>query len=87
MLSNVNRWRSQIGLNSLSAEQFEEVKKQIEFSGSPADYFQFVGEKDAILGVISVRGNEAWFVKLQGPSDLAGRETQHFEAFVKSIRL
>ena len=87
MLANVNRWRSQIGLDSLSTEQFTEVKQQIEFSGNPADYVQFVGEKDAILGVISVRGREAWFVKLQGPSDLASREKRNFEAFVKSIRL
>jgi hypothetical protein len=87
MLSNVNRWRGQIGLDSITAQEFDEVKKQIEFAGRPADYVQFVGEKEAILGVIAVRENDAWFVKLQGTADLAAREKQHFESFVKSIRL
>jgi hypothetical protein len=87
MLGNVNRWRGQIGLESITNQQFDEVKKQLEFAGRPADYVQFVGEKEAILGVIAVLGPEAWFVKLQGSADLAAREKEHFEAFVKSIRM
>lgn len=87
MLANVNRWRGQIGLESISPQQFDEIKQRLEFAKQPGDYVQFVGEKDAILGVIAVIGPEAWFVKLQGSTDLATREKQHFEEFVKSIRL
>lgn len=87
ILTNVNRWRGQIGLEGISAEKYEQDKKQIEFAGGPADYVQFLGTQDAILGVIAHRGAVAWFVKLQGPPELAGRERENFEQFVRSIRL
>ncbi len=86
MLPNINRWRGQIGLEAISAEQFDKEKKQIEVAGTPADYVQFSGSDQAIFGVIAERNGLAWFVKLQGQSDLAGRERQNFEDFVRSIR-
>jgi hypothetical protein len=86
-LPNVNRWRGQIGLPDFSAEQLEKEKKQIEFAGKPADYVQFSGEGQAVLGVLAERNGLLWFVKLQGDSELAERERQKFEGFVQSIRL
>ena len=86
MLGNVNRWRAQIGLGEITINQLEQVKKQIEFAGRPADYVQFAGEKEAILGVVSIAGDDVWFVKLQGNTELATRERENFEQFVKSIR-
>ena len=86
-LPNLNRWRGQIGLPALTPEQVEQEKKQIEFAGTPADYVQFAGEKQTVLGVLAERNGLMWFVKLQGDSELAVREQKNFEGFVRSIRL
>jgi hypothetical protein len=85
-LPNVNRWRGQIGLDPISAEQLEQEKRQLQFGGTPADYVEFTGSEQGILGVIAERGGVAWFVKLQGHRELVEREQQHFEEFVRSIR-
>jgi hypothetical protein len=87
MLDNVNRWRGQIGLAAMTLDQFEQARQSIEMDGYPADYVQFFGAREAILGVMAARGETMWFVKLQGPAELAGRERQHFEEFVQSIRI
>ena len=74
-------------MSDLTPEAYQQSKQAVDFAGSPADYVQFFGAKDAILGVIAVRGDMAWFVKLQGASELAKRERQRFEEFVNSIRI
>jgi hypothetical protein len=87
VLGNVNRWRGQIGLEGVTGEQFQADKQSIEFAGSAADYVHYVGAKEAILGVIAQRDGMTWFVKLQGSNELAARERERFEQFVRSIRL
>ncbi|MGE0761592.1 MAG: hypothetical protein AB7O38_31575, partial [Pirellulaceae bacterium] len=87
LLPNINRWRSQIGLDALTPEQYEQTKKSIEFAGKPADYVQFFGPQEAILGVVADQGGMAWFAKLQGAAELAGRERERFETFIRSIRV
>lgn len=85
-LPNVNRWRGQIGMPELSAEQFAKEKKELDVAGVPGDYVHFSGSQQAILGVIVERSGLAWFIKLQGDRELAQREQQNFEDFVRSIR-
>jgi hypothetical protein len=87
MLAQINRWRGQIGMSEMTAAELDQTKQTIDFAGEPADYVQFVGEREAISGVLAVRGDMAWFIKLQGPVELAARERQHFEEFVRSIRV
>jgi hypothetical protein len=85
-LPNINRWRGQIGLNAIASEQLDREKKTIELGGITGDYVNFGGSEQSILGVIAERNGLTWFVKLQGSSDLANREQQNFENFVRSIR-
>jgi hypothetical protein len=44
------------------------------------------GAKTSIHGVIAVDGDRTWFIKLQGPTDLATREQARFEEFAKSLK-
>ena len=60
--------------------------KKIDVAGAPGDYIQFSGSQQAILGVIAERNGLAWFIKLQGDQELASREKQNFEDFVRSLR-
>jgi hypothetical protein len=87
VLGNVNRWRGQIGLEGLTDSEFQADKQSIDFAGGPADYVHYVGAREAILGVVAQRDGMTWFVKLQGSTELAGREREHFEQFVRSIRM
>ena len=90
-LSNVNRWREQIQLDTITQEQLDRDMKPIEVGEGTGDYVELVGPNDAqpqesILGVITIHSGRAWFIKLKGAARLAENEKQRFEAFVKSVK-
>ncbi|OYW25126.1 MAG: hypothetical protein B7Z55_00245 [Planctomycetales bacterium 12-60-4] len=90
-LPNVNRWRGQIGLEPVTAEELAKTMHEIPVGSLTGDYVELVGPADAakpqtILGVIVEHGGKAWFLKLQGDSELALAQKAKFEAFVKSVR-
>ena len=72
------------------AEIDKEIKK-IEVGSVTGDYIELVGPKDAqprqaLLGVMAVGGETAWFIKMKGDAALVAKEKPAFEAFVNSIR-
>ena len=66
--------------------------RQAQALGVQGDYAELVGpagvaKGKTILGVMAFSGGRVWFIKLMGDSELAAREKDRFEAFVKSIKL
>ena len=91
LISNVNRWRGQIGLDTASDQEIAQALRRVSLGGLPGDYVELVGPESSnprqtILGVIVQATGRQWFFKLQGDADLAKREQTRFEEFVKSIR-
>ena len=86
-LTNVNRWRGQVGLKPTSAAELEKETKAVEVGTSKGQYAELVGPTETILGVMAVQGSKAWFIKLKGDKQLAEREKAKFEQFVKSLQL
>ncbi len=84
-LANVNRWRRELGLPAIAAEDLK--LEALDFSGSSADYVELIGGSEAILGVIATHDDLAWFVKLKGDHELALQERERFKQFVASIRI
>jgi hypothetical protein len=84
--ANVNRWRTQVGLREVSAEEASKLAQQIAVDGSTGHYVDLVGERERILGVMAKHGETPWFVKMIGPVDLVGKQKANFESFVKSLR-
>ncbi len=91
LLPNVNRWREQIQLGEITQTELDEAASPISVAGVAGQYVELVGPEDAdprqaILGVVAIRGGQAWFFKLWGDADLALREKERFQAFVESIK-
>ena len=78
ILSNVNRWRQQIGLDPIAQDDLKRDAKQLSVGDLAADYVQIQGSDQTILGAILVRQDTAWFIKLQGDPELAERERDTF---------
>lgn len=90
-LSNVNRWRGQIQLDTITQEQLDRDMKPIEVGDGTGDYVELVGPegaqpRESILGVIAIHSGRAWFIKLKGAAGLAENEKQRFESFIKSVK-
>jgi hypothetical protein len=88
---NVNRWRGQVGLASVDAEQIQRQAKTLKVGDKRAVYVDLSGPGGGtakrILGVILPLGRETWFFTFKGSSELVGKEQSHFEAFITSLRL
>jgi hypothetical protein len=90
--SNVNRWRGQVGLGTLSAEELAKVAEPVEIGGQPAKLYDQAGtgsgsgDPTRILGVIQHREGTAWFFKVTGDDALVAKEKAAFIAFLKSVK-
>jgi hypothetical protein len=91
LLPNINRWRGQVGLAEVDQQQMESELEKVTVGDVEGVYVRLQAPEGAekqqtILGVIAVRGARSWFVKLNGDSQLADRETENFKQFVSTIQ-
>jgi hypothetical protein len=91
LLANVNRWREQVKLAEIDAQQLAQDAKPIEIDGIAGHFVELVGpesggKQQTILGVVVKVSGRPWFIKLMGDGPLAEREKSRFEEFVKSIK-
>jgi hypothetical protein len=90
-LANINRWRAQLKLAPVSAD---ELSSQIQGLRMPAGEFALAdlpgapGEKaERILGAWLRMPDRVWFFKMMGPSDLVEAQKDPFIAFLHSVTL
>ena len=90
-LSNVNRWRAQLGLAPIGEADLGSAYKALDVTGGKAMLFDMNGKspktgKDLrLLAVIWPQGEQTWFYKMLGDSAVAGREKDAFIKFVQSV--
>lgn len=82
---NVNRWRTQVGLEPLEGAALAETMQKIEVGGRPGHYVELKGPEQATLGAI-VLAETGWFFKLNGDAQVAEREKENFRRFLASVK-
>jgi hypothetical protein len=85
-LSNVNRWRSQIGLDPIDEQQLSETMEEVTVDAQPGWLVLLEGEEQAILAVTVDDDDAKWFFKLQGPLEGVRAEQENFRAFIASVK-
>ncbi|HTY88019.1 MAG TPA: hypothetical protein VMB80_11180 [Candidatus Acidoferrum sp.] len=91
-VANVNRWRAQIGLDPVPAEEIKQSAQTVEVAGQPAELYALsgknpgTGEPAGILAAIAQRGETAWFFKMTGDPGLIAEQKPVFVEFLKSIQ-
>lgn len=88
LLSNVNRWRGQVGLGPLDEAGLGKESSTVELAGGRKATLVDLGGggPKRIVGAIVPDGGKTWFLKLTAPDDLARKEKDAFVAWVKSIQ-
>jgi hypothetical protein len=90
--ANVNRWRGQIGLAPVSADEIKQVAQSVEVAGQPAELYELSGKNPAngepagILAAIAQRGDTAWFFKMTGDPGVIAEQKPAFVEFLKSVK-
>lgn len=85
LLSNLNRWRGQLGLPAIVSESEVET---ILVNGQPSQIVELTSttEDKAIFGAIYLREDQSWFLKLTGTKAEAAALKDVFESFAKSFQ-
>jgi hypothetical protein len=87
VLSNVNRWRNQLGLKRMTEAELAQNVGTIELKSGKAPYADFSAGGQRLLGVLADHGDGSWVFKMRGDADQVGSQKAAFEAFVKSVRV
>lgn len=90
LLANLNRWRGQISLPALAADQLDANTEHLDIGSLHVDVVDFAGSAGGtptrILGAVVPVGGETWFFKLMGPDALVAKEKPAFLEFLHSVR-
>ena len=86
LLSNVNRWREQVGLERLNS--VDEISAEtVKIQGQEATYVQIDGAQDrGMLAAMLSQGGRIWFFKLLGDQPVVDQQQAAFRAFLASVR-
>ena len=89
-LANVNRWRGQVGLTPLRAEELDSAVSRVEANGLKFTIVELSPPGDpgakAILGAIVPFGGSTWFFKLMGPAAPVRASRPAFIEFLRTVR-
>lgn len=85
-LENVNRWRTQAGLDPVKADGLKSIiVPVISKDGEAILTAEIIGAKSGILSGWARTGGRAWFFKLTGPSKIVAAEKPVFAKFLQSV--
>lgn len=94
VLANVNRWRDQLNLESITEAQLSQISMQLDVLGRPALLVDFSGDEPVggekrrtrVLAAILPHDSSTWFFKMTGDETLVGAQKERFVQFVKTVR-
>ncbi len=86
-LDNVNRWRGQVGLPPVTAEELPKLAQTVEIARQQAQLYEQAGPTNRILAAVLRRGGIAWFFKMTGDDALVAQQKPEFVEFLKSLNL
>lgn len=95
LMSNLNRWRGQLGLPAWPEARLPEITTPVTLPGGDGVLVDFSSEEGLlrdgararILGVITQRGAQTWFFKMTGHESLVGGEREALLAFARRFPL
>jgi hypothetical protein len=91
-ISNVNRWRQQVGLPATNMLGLASLAGKVEIAGQTGRFYEMAGqnpsakEESSIIAGILEQTNETWLFKMNGDDELVAAQKGVFLAFLKSLR-
>jgi hypothetical protein len=83
-LANVNRWRHQIGLDPLGAQDLAQAVSPLDGAAPGAILVDMTNNDKRLIGAVVPRDGQYWFYKLLGDAAAVAPERDAFVAFAKS---
>jgi hypothetical protein len=85
-LDNINRWRQQIGLAAVEADELNSIIAPLQSDQVNFSTADMIGPNSRTLAAWVRRDGRSWFFKLTGPTSAVEKEKLNFVKFLQSIR-
>jgi hypothetical protein len=91
VLLNVNRWRGQVGLPPVNAEDLPKMTESVETAGGKAVLVDLTGSDNAgqtarLIVARVPHGGGTWFYKIMGAAPTVAQEKGKFVQFVQTVQ-
>ena len=92
LTGNVNRWRGQLGLAPLSADDVNKLVTPIASTSGSASLVDFsgtdarTGQPTRLVGIVVSQSDQAWFYKLMGDARVVESQKAAFTQFVQGVK-
>jgi hypothetical protein len=92
LLANVNRWRGQLGLQSVAEADLATQTQSLDLPGGKGTLADITGQdaksgqKARLLAVVVPRPGQTWFYKLMGDAQAVQQEKDAFMKFVQGVQ-
>ena len=92
LVGNINRWRGQLGLTSLSDGDVNKLVTTIDVPGGKASLVDLsgtdarTGQPTRLVGVIVPQSGQTWFYKLMGDAKVVEAQKEVFTKFVQTVK-
>lgn len=86
-LANINRWRSQIGLDPVDLQGMRQVVRPLMISQHSGMLVSLPGPEQSILGAILDFHGSTWFFKMQGATGTVASQSGAMETFLSSVQI
>ena len=89
MLSNVNRWRGQLGLMPINDDGLTKIKSEIAGKGLTFTTVDMVNPSSGkrVIGAVTRIESDTWFLKLEGTSAQLDRVKPQWDAFIRTVEV
>ncbi len=84
-IANINRWRSQIGLEPLSATDLPSNSQTMTFADHSMLWVDFENKGQRLTAAIFKRGDRTWFFKMTGDDAVVKSTQPSFREFLRSL--
>ncbi len=92
LAANVNRWRQQLGLPTLSDAELASALTSVDVQGGKATFVDMsgkdarTGESARLIGAVVPQSGQTWFYKLMGDSKIVEQQKDAFTSFVRTVQ-
>jgi hypothetical protein len=87
LASNVNRWRSQAGLEQLPESEVSKVAAPITFLGTDAWLVEAIGDTTGIVAIASLNSQFSIFLKIKGPPATVQAQKETFMKVAQTFKM
>jgi hypothetical protein len=85
MLANINRWRKQMDMAAITADQLNQSVISVPTPDGPAILADLSNKDQRMLAAMLPAENQTWFLKMNGNSSLVARHADEFLGILKSV--